>query len=170
MFLFKLSVFDYDIDKSCIGRSILTLCELKFSLYSYFMNMIRVFKGRVFDVVLWVVFFSLYGNDYSFFKLCRKEESVELKDKNEMKGEVVKSVEKSEIIITKGSSDFEVLEFLKSKLSTVSEEAIRNLALDGESLLLLTDEDVDGIEDFSQEQKDTFKQVLKEVKTLKNGE
>ena len=74
----------------------------------------------------------------------------------------------SELVINNKSSNTEVAKFLKEKLG-FKDESIEKLDLDGESLFLLEEKDVDDIEDVSQEEKDKLKLFLKAEKNIKNG-
>ena len=72
-------------------------------------------------------------------------------------------------IITNKSSNTEVAKFLKENLG-FKEDSIRKLDLDGESLFLFEEKDVDELEDISQEEKDKLKNFLKEEKEKKGKE
>ena len=76
--------------------------------------------------------------------------------------------ENEDIIINKNSSNEEVSIFLRKK-SNLSQEIVDDLGFDGECLLLLEEEDIDGLEELNDEQKNNLKKALKENKEkLKN--
>ena len=67
-----------------------------------------------------------------------------------------------DISISKKSKEKEVSEFLKLKLN-FSEECIKELGLDGETLFDLTDDEIDNIKGAGQEQKEKLKLFIKGV-------
>ena len=71
--------------------------------------------------------------------------------------------EEKEIIITKKSTEEEVARVLKNKLN-LSKEAIEILGLDGEALFLLEEDDIDDINELTEEEKFNLKNYLKELK------
>ena len=79
-----------------------------------------------------------------------------------------KKENESELVITNKSTDEEVAKFLKIKLG-FKDESIEELSLDGESLFLLQDTDIDELKEISQEERDKLKNFLNEEKN-KNKE
>ena len=69
-----------------------------------------------------------------------------------------------ENIITEKSTPKEVATFLKNKFN-MSDEVIEQLNLDGESLTLLKETDIDEIEELPEEIKNEFKNYIKEIRT-----
>lgn len=65
--------------------------------------------------------------------------------------------------ITKKSDKAEVGKYLKEILN-FSDKAIREMELDGESLFLLSEEDIDELEELNEEEKDKLKNFLKSQK------
>ena len=72
------------------------------------------------------------------------------------------------IVITKKSTNEEVAKFLKNKLG-FKNESIEALDLDGESIFLLKDSEIDELTELSEEERDNLKKFLNEEK-LKNGQ
>ena len=71
----------------------------------------------------------------------------------------ISPTEEEEIKITKKSSEEEVAKFLKMRLK-FSQESIESLGLDGESLHLLEETEIDGFTDLTQEERDNLKRYL----------
>ena len=71
--------------------------------------------------------------------------------------------EEEEIIITKKSSEEEVAKFLEMRLK-FSKDHIDSLGLDGESLHMLQETEIDELTDLSQEERDNLKRYLSESK------
>jgi len=71
--------------------------------------------------------------------------------------------EEKEIIISKKSTEEEVARVLKNKLN-LSKEAIEILGLDGEALFLLEEDDIDDINELTEEEKFNLKNYLKDLK------
>ena len=69
-------------------------------------------------------------------------------------------------VITEKSTSNEIATFLKNKFN-MPEKIIEEMALDGESLTLLKEEDIDEIEEMPEEIKNEFKNYIKEINNLK---
>ena len=80
----------------------------------------------------------------------------------------IEEPEETEIILRRNSSEEEVSKYLKEKLKNRT-SGIEALGLDGESLFALEENDIDGEDDFNQEEKDSLKQYLKVFKD-QNGQ
>ena len=78
------------------------------------------------------------------------------------------SEEKPKIMLNKNSNEKEVASFLKEQFN-FSDKVIENLGLDGESLYLFTEEDINEIKDLTQEQKDNFNKYLITLKNENNN-
>ena len=70
-------------------------------------------------------------------------------------------------VITEKSTSNEIATFLKHKVN-MPEKIIEEMALDGESLTLLKEEDIDEIEEMPEEIKNEFKNYIKEINSLKH--
>jgi hypothetical protein len=95
-------------------------------------------------------------------ELTQEEKDKLKKLVNELKGNGKETEEKEEINVTKESNEEDVAKFLKQKLG-FSENSIKELSLDGESLFTLEESEIDGAE-ISPEEKDKLKTFLKEEK------
>ena len=82
---------------------------------------------------------------------------------------ILKKINNNENLITEKSTAKDVATFLKNKFN-MSEEVIEELALDGESLTLLKEEDIDEINEIPEEIKNKFKNFVKEIKFDKKNE
>ena len=78
---------------------------------------------------------------------------------NEEKEGLKKSLKALKITVNQNSTKDEVAEFFKVKFG-VSDNFIENNDLDGESLFLLTNEEIDQFEEISQEKKEKLKNIL----------
>ena len=104
--------------------------------------------------------FELNENDIEMLDILNEEKE---KLKNYIRK--LKSFEEPQKhIITKESSVEEVAEFLKNVFE-IPENIIDDLGLDGDSFLIITEEDVDGF-DISEEQKNSWKKYLKEQNSI----
>ena len=74
----------------------------------------------------------------------------------------LKNIEKPIIQITKESKEEEVGLFLKEKLN-FSEGVIKELSLDGESIVLLTEEEIDNLDLLKEKEKEDLKQLIKKL-------
>ena len=81
----------------------------------------------------------------------------------EMQNEI-SILNKEREIITKKSTEEDVAKYLKKNLG-FSLKAIDDLGLDGESLLFVENEDIDEIEELTDEQKKQFKNLIRKYKT-----
>jgi hypothetical protein len=75
---------------------------------------------------------------------------------------------KQKIIITNKSDEKEVAEFLKKELN-FKDESIEALSLDGESLFMFEDTEIDNLTEITPEEKDKLKKFLNEEKSKNNG-
>ena len=113
--------------------------------------------------------FLLEEKEIDDFEEITPEEKESLKKfLSEEKGKNEEKEEKKEaepiITITNKSSEEEVAKFLKLKLG-FKDEAIEGLGLDGESLFLLSEGDIDGFTEISNEEKEKLKNFLNEEKS-----
>ena len=72
----------------------------------------------------------------------------------------LKPPEEEEILISRKSSEEEVAKFLKMRLK-FSQDSIKNIELDGESLFDLKEEDVDELKEITKEEKENLKKFLR---------
>ena len=106
--------------------------------------------------------FSLEDSDIDGVEELTDEEKDKLKNcVKELKGKDKENqIQEPEIIVTKESDDDMVAKFLKTKLK-FSENAIKALELDGKALFSLEDNDIDGAEELTEEEKNNLKNYLK---------
>ena len=111
--------------------------------------------------------FNLEETDIDEAEDLNQEEKTSLKnfikELKEKKEEETKTKEETEIIIGKESSAEQVAKYLKEKLK-ISDTGIESLALDGDSLFNLEENDIDEADDLTQEEKDILKKFIKELK------
>ena len=88
----------------------------------------------------------------AFFKTLKEEEEEE--------GE---SEIDEDFIIDENSSDEDVIKFLRIK-SKLSQESIKSLGLDAQSLLLLDDNEIEGLTEIKEKERENLKLSLKELK------
>ena len=104
--------------------------------------------------------FNLEETDIDEAEDLNQEEKTSLKnfikELKEKKEEETKTKEETEIIIGKESSAEQVAKYLKEKLK-ISDTGIESLALDGDSLFNLEENDIDEADDLTQEEKDILK-------------
>ena len=74
----------------------------------------------------------------------------------------LKNIEKPTIKITKESKEEEVGLFLKEKLN-FSEDVIKELSLDGESIVLLTEKEIDDLDLLKEKEKEDLKKLIKKL-------
>ena len=72
----------------------------------------------------------------------------------------LKPPEEEEILISRKSSEEEVAKFLKMRLK-FSQDSIKNMELDGETLFDLKEEDVDELKEITKEEKENLKKFLR---------
>jgi len=106
---------------------------------------------------------SLGLDAQSLFLLDEAEidNSAEISDKE--KEGLKKSLKELKITVNEKSNKEEVAEFFKVKFG-VSDDFIVNNDLDGESLFLITNEEIDEFEEISQEKKEKLKNILPKLK------
>ena len=96
--------------------------------------------------------FSLTEKDIEGIEEISKQEKESLK----------KFLKMNRISITKSSNEKEIIKFLKIKLK-MSYKSIMKLDFDGESLLLLDEEDIDELKGITEEERQKLKQYIKNV-------
>ena len=79
----------------------------------------------------------------------------------------LKNIEKPIIQITKDSKEEEVGLFLKEKLN-FSEDVIKELSLDGESIVLLTEEEIEDLDLLKEKEKEDLKKLIKKLGCVEN--
>ena len=84
-------------------------------------------------------------------------------ERNNLKKYLFETKKDNELVITNKSTSSEVAKFLKEKLG-FKNESVEKLDLDGESLFLLEEKEIDELEDISSEEKDKLKKFLSEEK------
>ena len=110
--------------------------------------------------------FNLEETDIDEAEDLNQEEKTSLKNfikELKEKEEETKTKEETEIIVGKESSAEQVAKYLKEKLK-ISDTGIESLALDGDSLFNLEENDIDEADDLTQEEKDILKKFIKELK------